>query len=80
MQKIIGLIAAVAMVGVAGMASAADAPGADSKKAVELTANEMDGVTAGLGFGSSSKTTSAQIKAGGLKLIFNGTTWTRVPG
>jgi len=79
MRKFTSLIAAAAILGTAGIASAADAPTADQTKPGELSASELDGVTAGVGFGSTARATSGQIKAGAFKLILSGNTWTRGP-
>ena len=78
MKKVFGVIAALAIVGASGVANAADAQNDSVKQPAEISATDMDSVTAGLGPNASGTPVPRSYNLGSYSLVFNGTSWSLV--
>lgn len=78
MRKVLGVVAAFAIASVAGVANAADAQNANSNQPAEISATDMDNVTAGVGTGGTFTRSAGVLKIGSFSYVYDGSRWTRV--
>jgi len=71
MHKFLTLVAGIALLGFTAAANAGDQP-------AELTAAEMDGVTAGVVESGSGSTYTRTINRGAYSIVFDGSRWSLV--
>ena len=78
MKKVLGVIAALAIVGASGVANAADAQNDSVKQPAEISATDMDSVTAGLDAEGTSVRAAGSKTMGAYTYTYDGKRWTRV--